>query len=335
MLSIENFSLVLDDEAIARPILRDVNVTVSPGEVVGLVGESGSGKSTTAKAAVGAIPQRARVTGRVSVGGDDVLAMGEMSLRGLRTRSAAMIFQDPRTTLNPVRTVGDFLTEQLEQLGWSREKARRRTVELLESVHVSKPELRMKQYPHELSGGMLQRVVIAAALASEPKLILADEPTSALDVSTQAEIMALLEELRREHGFAVLFITHDLHLAAAACDRVYVMYAGHIVEEQPGRSLFTNARHPYTRGLLGSVPDLSGDRPLMPIAGRPLMMSEAVSGCPFVDRCDWAEEACRTWQAELIPVAPGVEAACRRLPAVAADVGPSAAVWEGGTDDRS
>lgn len=317
MLRIEDLTLELDDEIAARPILHNVSVNVAPGEVVGLVGESGSGKSTTAKAAMGVLPDGARSTGHVYVGDEDVLAMDAAALRDLRTRSAAMIFQDPRTTLNPVRTVGDFLIEQLAQLGWPRESARERTVELLDAVHVSKPELRMKQFPHELSGGMLQRVVIAAALASEPKLILADEPTSALDVSTQAEIMALLDELRRERHFAMLFITHDLHLAAAACDRVYVLYAGEILEEQPGKELFANARHPYTRGLLGSVPDLHGTRPLKPISGRPLMTSEAVTGCPFVDRCDWAEDACRTWTPELIPIAPGVRAACRRLDAVA------------------
>lgn len=316
MLRIEEFSLELDDENTARPILHNVSVNVAPGEVVGLVGESGSGKSTTAKAAMGALPDGAQSTGHVYVGDEDVLAMDASALRDLRTRSAAMIFQDPRTTLNPVRTVGDFLTEQLAQLGWSPESARGRTLELLDAVHVTKPELRMRQFPHELSGGMLQRVVIAAALASEPRLILADEPTSALDVSTQAEIMALLDELRRDRQFAMLFITHDLHLAAAVCDRVYVLYAGEILEEQPGRDLFTNARHPYTRGLLGSVPDLHGNRPLKPIAGRPLMTSEAVTGCPFVNRCAWAEDECRTWTPERIQIAPGVRAACRRLDAV-------------------
>lgn len=262
MLRIQDLSLRIPDGDADRQILRNVCVHADPGEIVGLVGESGSGKSTTAKAAMGLLPDGALTSGRVLVDDEDVLQMDAAALRTLRTRTAAMVFQDPRTTLNPVRTVGDFLTEQLRQLGWKPRDARRRMVELLDAVNVSKPELRMSQYPHELSGGMLQRVVIAAALAIEPRLILADEPTSALDVSTQAEIMALLDRLRREHRFAVLFITHDLHLAAASCDRVYVMYAGEVVEEQPGARLFEGAQHPYTRTLLAAAPDLQDARTL-------------------------------------------------------------------------
>lgn len=257
MLRIEDLSVALTDDS-GRQLLQRVSVHVELGEIVGLVGESGSGKSTTAKAAMGLFPEGAATSGRVRVGDEDVLRMDAAGLRTLRTRTAAMVFQDPRTTLNPVRTVGDFLVEQLRQRGWKKDRAREHMIELLDAVNVSKPELRMDQYPHELSGGMLQRVVIAAALAIEPKLILADEPTSALDVSTQAEIMALLDRLRREHHFAMLFITHDLHLAAASCDRVYVMYAGEVVEEQPGARLFEGAEHPYTRSLLAAAPDLHG-----------------------------------------------------------------------------
>lgn len=317
MLQIEQFTLELAGEVAARPLIDNINISVGAGEFVGLVGESGSGKSTTAKAAMGLVPDGGRSYGSVRVRGEDVLAMDAAALRELRTRTAAMIFQDPKTTLNPVRTVGDFLIEQLRQAGCSKVTARDRMVELLSAVHVSKPTLRVDQYPHELSGGMLQRVVIAAALAIDPKLILADEPTSALDVSTQAEIMALLAELRAEHDFAMLFITHDLHLAAAVCDRVYVMYAGQVVEEQPGSNLFQNPRHPYTQGLLDSVPDLHGNRVLRAIPGRPLTLSESVSGCPFAARCEWVEEECRSRRPELAPVGAGAYAACRRQQEVA------------------
>ncbi|MGO2862798.1 MAG: ABC transporter ATP-binding protein [Brevibacterium sp.] len=312
MLEMRDFTVRLADESNARPVLDNVNVHVGAGEVVGLVGESGSGKSTIAKAAMGSIPRGARFSGTVTVDGENVFDMEPSALRRLRTRTAAMIFQDPKTTLNPVRTVGDFLQEQLRQIGCPKKLAFERMVALLSAVHVSKPEMRMNQFPHELSGGMLQRVVFAAALAIDPKVILADEPTSALDVSTQAEIMSLLEELRAEHGFSVLFITHDLHLAAAACGRVYVMYAGHIVEEQPGSSLFRSPQHPYTRGLLESVPDLQGSTEFRPISGRPLMMTEPVEGCPFVARCDWVEEACYSWRPQMVGVGANSHVACRR-----------------------
>lgn len=317
MLAFEDFCLELPGPQAARPVLDSVTMSVGPGEVVGLVGESGSGKSTTAKAAVGLLPDGARTSGSVRVDGRDVLDLDPSGIRDLRTHTAAMIFQDPRTTLNPVRTVGDFLVEQLRQAGQSKGEARERMIDLLSAVHVTKPELRMRQYPHELSGGMLQRVVIAAALASEPALVLADEPTSALDVSTQAETMALLAELRAEREFAMLFITHDLHLAAALCDRVHVMYAGRLVEEQAGATLFTDPRHPYTRGLLGSVPDLHGQRTLQAVPGHPLTLDEAVTGCPFAPRCAWVEEECRTWRPELRPTSSGARAACRREQQVA------------------
>lgn len=312
MLRIEDFTLELPVEGIARPVLDSVNISVSDGEVVGLVGESGSGKSTTAKAAMGSLPAHARPRGSIHVDDESVLDMGADELRRLRTNSAAMIFQDPRTTLNPVRTVGDFLMEQLRQGGCPKDAARTRMIDLLTAVHVSKANMRMNQYPHELSGGMLQRVVIAAALANDPKLILADEPTSALDVSTQAEIMSLLAQLQSDHNFAMLFITHDLQLAAAVSDRVYVMYAGHVVEEQPGPNLFRDPLHPYTRGLLDSAPELNSDRILRAIPGRPLMMSEAVTGCPFAARCQWAEEECRKWRPEPARVGSSVKVACRR-----------------------
>ncbi|MEU7584361.1 ABC transporter ATP-binding protein [Streptomyces sp. NPDC041068] len=270
----------------ARPVLDSVSLHVGPGEVVGLVGESGSGKSTTAKAALGLLPPGATATGSVHVADTDVLALTGERLRAHRAGPVAMVHQDPRAALNPVRRIGDFLTE--------RGATRSRAVELLEAVGLSSPERRLRQHPHELSGGMLQRVVIAGALAAEPRLLLADEATSALDVTTQAEILALLRTLRATRDLGLLLITHDLHLAAAYCDRVYVMYAGGVVEQRTAEALFTTPAHPYTRGLLACSPTLGESHPLTPIPGRPPSLSDSFKGCPFVSRCGEAEESCET-----------------------------------------
>ncbi|MEF3405400.1 ABC transporter ATP-binding protein [Agromyces sp. CCNWLW203] len=238
-------------------ILDRVNLRVSAGETVGLVGESGSGKSSTVRAALRLLPPNARLEGTVRIGGREVLAADARELRGIRSTEVGFIQQDPRGALNPVRRIGDSLTERLVLVhGVGRAEAKRRGLELLEAVGISRPELRFRQYPHELSGGMLQRVVIAAALTTEPKLLLADEATSALDVTTQAEVLAILRDLQRERGLGVLFITHDLHLAAAYCDRVSVMLRGEIVEELDGADLFTGATEPYTKSLLEAVPTI-------------------------------------------------------------------------------
>ncbi|MEV0323600.1 ABC transporter ATP-binding protein [Streptomyces sp. NPDC050658] len=301
LLEIEDLTLRVPGAA--RPLLDSVSLTVEPGEVVGLVGESGSGKSTTAKAAVGLLPPGAVTSGSVHVNGTDVLALTGEALRGHRARTVAMVHQDPRAALNPVRRIGDFLVER----GASRERA----VELLATVGLSEPSRRVRQRPHELSGGMLQRVVIAGALAAEPSLLLADEATSALDVTTQAEILALLRDLRASRDLGLLFITHDLHLAAAYCDRVYVMYAGQVVEQRAAEALFSTPSHPYTRGLLSCSPTLGETtRTLTPIPGRPPSLSDTFDGCPFVSRCGDAEEGCETWRPEQIRLPEGGTAAC-------------------------
>ncbi|MFI6502091.1 ABC transporter ATP-binding protein [Nonomuraea typhae] len=293
-----------------RPILRDVALHVARGEVVGLVGESGSGKSTIARAVLRLLPDGARVSGRVRVEGADVLGMSGTALRELRAAQVAMIYQDPRSSLNPVRRVGDFLTERMVlTLGRTKRAARERALELLAAVGMREPELRMRQYPHELSGGMLQRVVIAAALAADPVLLLADEATSALDVTTQAETLKLLRRVQEERSLGMLFITHDLQLAAAYCDRVYVLYAGTVVESRPAKELFADPRHPYTAGLLACTPDLGDPRPLRPIPGRPPSLDDALDGCPFAPRCPQVVDACASVAPEPVAVSGGV-AAC-------------------------
>ncbi|MGO4462526.1 ABC transporter ATP-binding protein [Streptomyces sp. M-16] len=290
LLRYEDLSVTLPGTA--RPVLDGIGLTVAAGEAVALVGESGSGKSVTARAALGLFPEGARIAGRVLVDGTDLVGAGAASLREVRTDTAAMIYQDPRAAINPVRRVGDFLTESLRLVhGWTRDRARARAAELLGAVGLPDPVRHLDQYPHELSGGMLQRVVIAAALTAEPRLLLCDEPTTALDVSTQAEILAVLGRLRRERGLGLLLITHDIELAASVSDRIYVMYAGRIVETAPVGDLFTTPRHPYTAGLLASSPPLDGKAPerLVPIPGAPMGLLESATGCAFAPRCRFAE----------------------------------------------
>ena len=291
LLEYENLSITLPGTA--RPVLDGIDLTVSAGEVVALVGESGSGKSVTARSALGLFPAGADIEGHVRVDGAEVVGVDPAGLRAIRTGTASMIFQDPRAGINPVRRIGDFLTESLRVSGgWSKGRANARAVELLGAVGLPDPERHLRQYPHELSGGMLQRVMIAGALTGEPRLLLCDKPTTALDVSTQAEIMAILGRLQREHGLGMLLITHDIELAAAACDRIYVMYAGRIVETAPTAQLFETPRHPYTAGLLGSSPPLHApDGPparLTPIPGSPMGLLESAPGCSFAARCRFA-----------------------------------------------
>jgi peptide/nickel transport system ATP-binding protein len=252
LLTIRDLNLTVPMPSGPRQILRDVSLSVDGGETVGLVGESGSGKSTTARAVLRLVPAGAQVSGDVTVCGVET-----DGVREIRTHHAAMIFQDPRSALNPVRRIGDSATERLVHVhGVSRTEATGRLVRLMAEVGLRDPERLLRRYPHQLSGGMLQRVVIAAALSTNPELLLADEATSALDVTTQAEVLALLRRLRREREMGVLFITHDLLLAGAFCDRVYVMKDGSIVDEQPGATVFVNPANPYTRALAEATPRL-------------------------------------------------------------------------------
>ncbi|MGI5322322.1 ABC transporter ATP-binding protein [Actinomadura nitritigenes] len=311
VLRIESLSVDLGGHRAARPILDDVSLTVGRGETVGLVGESGSGKSVTSRAALGMLPASAKVSGRVVVDGVDILTADRRRLRALRSHRVSMVFQDPRAGVNPVRRVREFLVEGLVASGTGKSVALARCTELLESVGIREPAKVLEQYPHQLSGGMLQRIMIAAALAAEPALLLADEPTTALDVTTQAEVVSILERRRAETGAAMLFVTHDLDLASAVCKRVYVMYAGRIVEHQTVDRLFAEPRHPYTRGLLASTPHVDGSRRVEAIPGRPLSLSEAPTGCAFAPRCAHAEQVCLD-SAPTLRKAGDAEVACSR-----------------------
>lgn len=293
VLEIEGLGIRLPGRQAARPILDGVALRVGPGETVGLVGESGSGKSVACRSVLGLLPRGATTTGEVRVAGRDVLAMGRAEQNRLRAREVAMVFQDPRASLNPLRRVGDFLTEGLRGAGTPAAVALERAGELLEAVGIRDPRGALRRYPHQFSGGMLQRVVIAAALAGEPGLLVADEPTTALDVTTQAEIITILTRLQSERGTGMLFVTHDLELASAICDRVYVMYAGRIVETRGTDELFDHPYHPYTAGLLACTPRIeAGAAAPRPIPGRPVSLAEAPPGCAFAARCAHALARC-------------------------------------------
>ncbi|WP_405775723.1 ABC transporter ATP-binding protein [Streptomyces sp. NBC_00859] len=276
----------------ARPVLAGVTLTVGAGETVSLVGESGSGKSLTARSAIGLTPAGAQTTGSIAVAGQQVLTASPGRLRTLRSRTASMVFQDPRAAVNPLHRIGDFLIEaaRYAQPAYSSDPLARAR-ELCEAVHL--PERTLRQHPHELSGGMLQRVAIAAALMPDPQLLVADEPTTALDATTQAETIALLADLRDRFHTGLLFITHDLDLAAAISDRICVMYAGRIIETGTPDQLFTRPQHPYTAALLQATPRLHRKAgQLTPVPGSPPDLHTRLTGCAFAPRCPHRTDIC-------------------------------------------
>ena len=277
--------------------VRGLRYDIGPGETLGLVGESGSGKSVSALSLLGLLPAR---VGRITAGtamfeGADLLQLSEERLRRIRGAKIAMIFQDPLSSLNPVLTIGRQITEAVEtHRGANRQAARKRAIDLLELVGIPGAARRIDDYPHQFSGGMRQRAMIAMALSCEPSLLIADEPTTALDVTIQAQILELLRRLRQELGMAVLLITHDLGVVAGFADRLAVMYAGRLVELGPTETILSDPAHPYTVGLLRSIPRL--DRPrqlaLTPIEGSPPDLASALHGCPFAPRCAWRIDRC-------------------------------------------
>ena len=276
--------------------VRGISFDVNEGEVLGIVGESGSGKSVTSLSIMGLLQYPGRVVdGEILLNGEDILTYGKNQMRKVRGKEIAMIFQDPMTSLNPVYTIGNQVMEMiLEHEKMTKREARARAIEMLKLVGIPAAEKRIDSYPHEFSGGMRQRVMIALALSCNPKLLIADEPTTALDVTIQAQILNLIKKLNRQFGMTTMLITHDLGVVATVCDKVAVMYGGLIMEYGTADEIFYHPRHPYTMGLLGSIPHVDGGekRRLIPIDGTPPDLINPPKGCPFSTRCKYCMNVC-------------------------------------------
>ncbi|MBZ4018090.1 ABC transporter ATP-binding protein [Streptomyces purpurogeneiscleroticus] len=312
VLSVRDLSVSFRSDTRTVHAVDSLSYDVAPGEVLAVVGESGCGKSVTAMAVMGLLPPTATVTGSVRLGGRELAGAEEKELTKVRGKDLAMIFQEPMTSLNPVLTVGRQIGEVLRRhQGLTRKEAREKAVELLALVGIPAPERRVAEYPHQLSGGMRQRVMIAIAVACDPAVLIADEPTTALDVTVQAGILEVLRSLRERLGTALVLITHDLGVVADAADRVLVMYAGRAVEQAPAHELFAAPRHPYTRGLLGAVlrPGQEGKRRLPEIPGLVPSLTAQPDACTFADRCAHANERCGAARPPLTPDS-GHQVAC-------------------------
>ena len=273
-----------------------VSFTLERGATLALVGESGSGKSMTCRSIIGLVPKPGEVIdGRILFDGRDLLRLSRSALRDTRGRDIGMVFQDPTASLNPVYKVGNQIVEVLKiRRGMGTREATRRAIELLDRVGIASPDTQFHAYPHEMSGGMRQRAMIAGAIATEPKLLIADEPTAALDVTVQAQIMALLTELQQDTGMAMIIVSHDFGVIAQHCDRVAVMYAGYIVEQAPVQEIFDHPSHPYTQALLASIPHLDpvNRSEIVPVKGQPPELSRLPPGCPFSPRCGFVRDGC-------------------------------------------
>ena len=312
VLRVEDLHVAFDSREGLVQAVDGVSWAVAPGRTLGIVGESGSGKTVAAMTAMGLVRgPRVRTSGRVLLDGEDLLTAADGRLRRLRGAAIAMVFQDPLSALHPLLRVGAQIEEALRAhgAGMSRSAARARAIELLEQVAIPNARVRVDAYPHELSGGMRQRAMIAMALANEPRVLIADEPTTALDVTVQRQILALLRRLRDELGMALVLITHDLGVVAETADEVAVMYAGRIVEQAPVARLFAMPRHPYTWGLLRSMPrlDVPAGAELVPIPGRPPSLVEPPPGCRFHPRCPYVRERHRSVDPALEPLADAPE----------------------------
>jgi peptide/nickel transport system ATP-binding protein len=317
LLEIENLQTHFRTPDGVNRAVDGVSFTVEAGETVAIVGESGCGKSVTAGSVLRLIPEPpGKIKGSIRFEGVDLLKLDERAMRDIRGNQISMVFQEPMTSLNPVLTVGRQIGETLRlHQGLGREAAERRVVEMLRLVGIAEPERRAREYPHQLSGGMRQRVMIAIALACNPKLLIADEPTTALDVTIQAQILDLMSELKQRVGAAIILITHDLGVVAEIAERVLVMYAGRKVEEAPVRELFRSPRHPYTQGLLGALPKLGSSlnekaTRLVEIPGAVPSLKQRIAGCVFASRCALARDICRHVPPALELKAPGHLAAC-------------------------
>jgi oligopeptide transport system ATP-binding protein len=294
--------------------VRGISYELKPGEVMGIVGESGSGKSVSSYGLMGIIPSPGKVIGgQIIFDGQDMTKLPEKELLKIRGKDISMIFQDPMTSLNPLFTIGNQIEECLKKhTDLSKEDRQKRMVELLTLVGINQPEKRLKQYPHEFSGGMRQRVMIAMALSCDPKLLIADEPTTALDVTIQAQILELMKELKDKIHMGIVFITHDLGVVSEICDNICVMYAGTIVEQGSSDQIFYEPKHPYTWGLLASVPkiDSDGHERLVPIEGNPVDLINPPKGCPFAPRCRYCMKVCIDQAPPQCTVGEGHTAAC-------------------------
>ncbi|QEW20200.1 Stage 0 sporulation protein KD [Marinibacterium anthonyi] len=313
LLRVENLAIDMNRDGGTTRLVHDAHFTVERGETVAIVGESGSGKSISALAVMGLLPEGLEIgAGQILFDGQDLGRVSPQAHNDLRGSRIAMIFQEPMTSLNPVRSIERQLTEGMRlKLRLGRREARARALELLKEVGISDPERRLKQFPHQLSGGMRQRVMIAIALSCKPDLILADEPTTALDVTIQAQILSLTSRLCRDHGVGLVLITHNLGIVARHAQKVAVMYGGRVVERATARDLYRNPRHPYTQGLLASVPrlDLPRDTPLRPVPGAPPDPTVPLPGCRFHPRCPRATQVC-TEKVPDFTSAGGHEVAC-------------------------
>ncbi len=316
LLSIDNLGVAFETPDGEVQAVNGLSFAVEPGETLAIVGESGSGKSQTAFATMGLLARNGHATGRVTFDGRDLIGLGERELNRIRGDAMSMIFQDPMTSLNPYLKIGPQMTEifQLHK-GVGRRQARAEAVRMLDAVRIPDARARLDQYPHEFSGGMRQRIMIAMALLCRPKLLIADEPTTALDVTVQAQILKLLAEIRAEFGTAMILITHDLGIVADTCDRTLVMYGGRVMERGPTDTLFARPSHPYTVGLMRAVPRLDVDQDdLLTIPGEPPDMSRLPGGCPFAPRCAHMREVCRDVMPPLEPYG-ALHRACHAPPA--------------------
>jgi oligopeptide/dipeptide ABC transporter ATP-binding protein len=303
------------------PAVREVSFTIEPGEAYGLVGESGSGKTMTSRAILGLLPPGATVSGRVQFGATPLLGSTRRELNAVRGAKIGMIFQDPGAFLNPLLRVGEAIAQVIRSHDRvSKREARKLAVGMMEKVGIRDADARAHDYPHEFSGGMKQRVLIAMALAAHPVLLLADEPTTALDVIVQAEILELLDELRREQSMSLLLVSHDLSVVAGMCSRVGVMYAGELVEEGTAAEVLQRPRHPYTRGLIESLPERAETGPLPSIPGSPPPPGQLPQGCAFAPRCSLAAAACEIAPIPLVPVESDHLVRCIRSEALVVDL---------------
>ncbi|WP_160673783.1 ABC transporter ATP-binding protein [Clostridium sp. C8-1-8] len=296
LLKVENLKTTFYNKDKKIQAVRGVSFQVNTGDILGIVGESGSGKSVLMRSVMNILQENAKVdSGEINFEGKDILKLSRKEMRKINGKEMAMIFQDPMTALNPLKKVGEHIVEILvRHKGVSKKEAKELAVELLKAVGIPMPEKRITQYPHEFSGGMRQRVLIAMALACKPKLLIADEPTTALDVTIQAQILELLKALKEDNDMSIILITHDLGVVANICNRIAVMYGGLIMEEGLTEEIFYETKHPYTKALLNSIPKVEGEEKirLKPIQGSAPSLLNPPKGCPFAERCQYAEERC-------------------------------------------